>query len=124
MTDDSKQGLHNQIVQLFGGGSSIRGIARQLGISRHQVARVLAAHQADRDEGSRGALPKPKQKRASSLDEHEESLAQLLDRYPDITAVRAHEELQKLGFAGGYGIVKRRLRDLRGVSSQPLAAAD
>ncbi len=44
MTDDSKQGLHNQIVQLLGGGSSIRGIARQLGISRHQVARVLAAH--------------------------------------------------------------------------------
>ncbi len=107
-------GLHNRIVQLYRGGGSIRGIARQLGISRHQVARVLAAHQADRAEGSRGELPRPKQKRASSLDEHEESLARLLERYPDITAVRAHEELSKLDFGGGYGIVKRRVRELRG----------
>ncbi len=114
MNKDSKEGLHNQIVQLHRGGGSIRGIARQLGISRHQVARVLAAHQADRDDGSRGALPRPKQKRASRLDEYEERLAEFLERYPDITAVRAHEELSKLGFDGGYGIVKRRLRRLRG----------
>ena len=90
----------------------MRRIARQLGMSRHQVARVLAAHQADRDDGSHTSLPRPKQKRASRLDEYEESLAQLLARYPDITAVRAHEELAKLGFGGGYGIVKRRLRQL------------
>ena len=111
---ESPEGLHNQIVQMHRGGGSIRGIARQLGISRHQVARVLAAHQVDRDEGSRGALPRPKQKRASCLDEYEPSLTELLARYPDITAVRAHEELIKLGFDGGYGIVKRRLRELRG----------
>jgi transposase len=114
MKEDGKEGLHNRIVQLHRGGGSIRGIARQLGISRHQVARVLAAHQADREAGSRGALPRPKQKRASSLDEYEASLTQLLQRYPNITAVRAHEELSKLGFEGGYGIVKRRLRELRG----------
>jgi transposase len=114
MTEESKEGLHNQIVQLHRGGASIRRIARQLGISRHQVARVLAAHQADRERGSRGALPRSKQKRASRLDEYEERLAQLVARYPNITAVRAHEELVKLGFAGGYGIVKRRLRQLRG----------
>ena len=112
--EDRTQGLHNRIVQLHRGGSSIRGIARQLGISRHQVSRFLAAHQADRDEGSRGALPRPKQKRASNLDAYEESLVQLLERYPDLTAVRAHEELAQRGFAGGYGIVKRRLRQLRG----------
>jgi transposase len=112
--NEGKEGLHNRIVQLYRGGGSIRGIARQLGISRHQVARVLAAHRAERDEGSRGELPKPKQTRASSLDKYQEPLAQLLERYPDITAVRAHEELGKLGFTGGYGIVKRRLRKLRG----------
>jgi transposase len=109
-----KEGLQNQMVQLYRGGSSIRGIARQLGISRHQVTRVLTAHRVDRDEGSRGELPRPKQKRASRLDEYEEPLGQLLERYPDITAVRAHEELSQRGFAGGYGIVKRRLRQLRG----------
>lgn len=112
--NEGKEGLHNRIVQLYHGGSSIRSIARQLGISRHQVASVLAAHHGDRQKGSRGELPRPRQKRASGVDEYQESLAQLLERYPDITAVRAHEELIKLGFAGGYGIVKRRLRELRG----------
>jgi len=109
-----KEGLHNQIVQWYRGGRSIRSIARKLGISRHQVTRVLTAHERDRNEGSRGGLPRPKQKRASGLDEYEAALCQLLERYPDITAVRAHEELTRLGFAGGYGIVKRRLRQLRG----------
>ena len=108
-----KEELHNEIVGLHSEGCSIRSIARRLGISRYQVARVLAAHRAGRDRGSPGALPKPKQKRASSLDEYEERLAQLLARYSNITAVRAHEELVKLGFAGGYGIIKRRLRQLQ-----------
>ena len=114
MNQRSREDLHNQIVQLYRGGYSKRGIARRLDISRHQVSRVLATHQSDRDQGSQTSLPRPKRKRASRLDEYEASLAQLLARYPNITAVRAHEELAQLGFEGGYGIVKRRLRQLRG----------
>jgi transposase len=109
-----KEELYNEIVGLHGEGCSMRRIARRLGISRYLVARVLAAHGGGRDRGSPGALPNPKRKRASCLDAYEESLVQLLQRYPEITAVRAHEELGKVGFAGGYGIVKRRLRQLRG----------
>ncbi len=108
------EALQNQIIQLYQGGRSIRGIARQLGISRHQVSRVLAGYHQDRQAGSRGALPPPKRKRSSRLDEYEAPLVQLLQRYPDLTAVRAHEELSQLGFTGGYGIVKRRLHALRG----------
>jgi len=104
----------SEIVRMWRGGSSKRRIARQLGISRHQVDRVIAAHVSGRREGTTAnRLPRPKRKRASCLDDYESSLAQLLTRYPDITAVRAHEELQKLGFPGGYNVVKRRLRDLR-----------
>lgn len=106
--------LHNEIVRLHLGGRSIRGIARQFGISRGQVERVLAAQRAGREQGTRGGLPAAKPTRASCLDEYEPALAQLLDRYPDITAVRTHEELREQGFAGGYGIVKRRLHQLRG----------
>lgn len=105
--------LHNEIVRRHRGGSSMRQIARRLGISRYQVSRILAAHLEGRESGT-SQLPRPPQQRSSCLDEHEPSLQQLLQRYPDITAVRMHEELQKVGFTGGYGIVKRRLRQLRG----------
>ena len=105
--------LHNEIVQQFRSGSSMRRIARRLGISRHQVARILAAHAAGRAQGV-SQLPEPKKKRASCLDDYEQRLEQLLQRYSDITAVRMHEELQKVGFSGSYGTVKRHLRRLRG----------
>jgi transposase len=113
MTDN----LHNEIVRRYRAGSSMRRIARRLGISRYQVARVLAAHEGGRAEGS-SQLPKPKRRRASCLDDYEPTLRQLLKRYRDITAVRMHEELKKVGFTGSYGTVKRRLRQLRGGKSR------
>lgn len=104
----------NQIVSLRQGGSSIRAIARQLRVPRYQVAKVLAEQERGRAEGDpAGGLPRAKRKRSSSLKEHEGTLQQLVARYPEITAVRAYEELQKAGFAGGYGVVKRALRRLR-----------
>jgi transposase len=104
----------NQVVSLRRSGSSIRSIARQLAIPRYQVAKALAAHESARDKGDMaGELPRAKKKRASCLDDYESALKQLLSRYPDITAVRAQEELKKLGFRGGYNVVKRALRGLR-----------
>ena len=104
----------SEIVRMWRGGSSKRGIARRLGISRHQVDRVIAAHVIGRREGTAPCgLPRPKGKRSSCLDVYESSLRRLLERYPDITAVRAHEELQKLGFPGSYETVKRRVHELR-----------
>jgi transposase len=111
-----KEDLGNEIVLQHRGGSSMRSIARRLGISRHYVARVLSVHEQARTEGA-SALPQPAKKRVSQLDEYEQALQQLLRRYPDITAVRMHEELRKLKFRGGYGVVKRRLRELRGRAS-------
>jgi transposase len=100
-----------EIVRRFHAGASFRAIARALGIDRKTVASVIHAYQHHRETPS-SALPRVRARR-SLLDAYDAVVAALLDRYPDITAVRLQEELRAKGFTGGYTIVKDRLRRLR-----------
>ena len=94
---------------MFYSRASHRRIAKMLGVDRKTVAKVIAEHEHSRT----GEPPKKRLPHKSLLDAFEEKIAQLLERYPDITAVRMLEELRGVGFKGNYTIVKTRLRDLR-----------
>ena len=117
MNDD----LRHEIVRRFHSGQSQRGIARDLGVGRGRVRRVLAEHeQARQGPQPASALPRPRVKRASLLDEYQDVMCELLARYPHITAVRMFEELQVRGFPGKYSIVRDHLRTLRPQPTRPL----
>jgi len=105
------EAMRHEIVQRHQQGASRRAIARELGITRGAVARVLAQVQAQRD-GQAAPLPKPR-RRGSILDAYEPILKELLAKYPDLTVERALQELQARGFRGRYTIVRQRMRLLR-----------
>ncbi len=105
--------LELEVITRWREGQSQRGIARDLNICRKRVRRIIERHQQDRREGVLPPELRPKQRRASQLDEFQEKIQALLARYPDITAVRLLEELRKDGYQGGYSILRDRLRELR-----------
>jgi transposase len=100
-----------EILRQFHGGASCRTIARSTGVNRKTVAAVIRAYDASRH-APHSALPSL-HRRGSQLDRFDETIQGLVARYPDITAVRLHEELRAAGFTGGHTIVKDRLRAIR-----------
>jgi transposase len=105
--------LIHEIVLRFRGGASMRQIAQSLHISRRTVRRAL-----DQVDQARTADPAPgtspaKPRRGSQLDAYEETIVDLLTRYPDITVQRIYEELRRLGYQGSYTLLCPRVQILR-----------
>jgi transposase len=114
----------NEITHRWQGGQSMRGIARDLNVSRWRVKRVIQQHQASRHEASArpagSELPIPAACRSSKLDKFETMISHLLQRYPKITVTRMLEELKKEGYRGSYTILRQRVKRLRRQPQKPL----
>ncbi len=105
--------LRHAIVQRWQEGQSQRHIARQLGVSRRTVGRVLAEVSRERAQGNVPRELQPAPPRDCAIDAYEAKLRSLLERHPQLSARRCWEELRGQGFAGSYKQVWRRLRALR-----------
>jgi transposase len=113
----SRDELVHQIVTLARDGLSRRAITRAVGVSRNTVRAVLAAHAQSR-EASEEEVPLPpraptRAPRASKLDAFKPRVAELMARFPDITAQRVFEILRSDEFTGGYTAVKKHVRQVR-----------
>jgi transposase len=106
----------NEIISRWRAGESIRRIARDLGLARNTVSRVLAVIQAQR--AGNGS---PSRRRPSRLNPYQGVIEELLGRYPELSAQRLWEELRQRGFSGSYTVVRQRLRELRpGATPSPV----
>lgn len=108
-----KEELRHEIVQRWQQGQSQRHMARELGVSRRTVGRVLAQVSRARAQGNVPQELQPAPPRACAIDAYETKLRELLERHPLLTARRCWEELRGLGFAGSYKQVWKRVRVLR-----------
>ncbi|MBF0433375.1 MAG: IS21 family transposase [Fibrobacteria bacterium] len=84
---------------------NIRETARRLGISRNAVRRELRRRPGD----SASSSPI---RRASKLDPYKAKIKYLVIQ-KDLSAVRVQEEIQELGYEGGYSILKDFIKTIR-----------
>ena len=85
------------MYDLQGQGQSIRGIARELGISRNTVRKYLRANEIPK--------AKPRPRRGSKLDPYKEYLEERLSHGVDNCIVLLRE-IREQGYTGGYTILK------------------
>jgi transposase len=84
-------------------GMSNREIARDLGISRNTVSKLLRTTRL---------TDHRKRKRGSKLDPYRDRIRELIHQH-NLSSVRILEEIRKIGYNGGYTILKEYCRELR-----------
>ena len=84
-------------------GMSNREIARELGVSRNTINRMLKKTRIQE---------KKKSHSGSKLDPYREKIRSLIDDH-NLSAVRILEEIKKMGYNGGYTILKDYCHELR-----------
>jgi len=94
------------ILDLHQQGLSVSAIARQLCVDRKTVRSAIA-------KGLEPPKYKTRAPRSRITDSFEPYLKERLAAYPGLTAVRLWREVKERGYAGGYSVLRDRVRDLR-----------
>ena len=81
-------------------GMSNRDIAKELGISRNTVSKMLKKTRIQ------------DKKRGSKLDPYKERIRALIDEH-NLSSIRILEGIRKMGYNGGYTILKDYCHDIR-----------
>ena len=114
----------NDIIARWLNHQSARSIAQDTQIGRKIIARVIRDHRAQTQTGDPNSPPvcfgPTPLTRKSKLDPFVDSLKRLLERYPNITAQRAFEELSKLGFQGSYSTLRIFIKGYRSKPKAPV----
>ena len=114
----------NDIISRWKNKQSIRGIARDTQVGREVIARVIRDQvqqtQSIDSESPPACFGPVKLTRKSKLDPFLDSLKQLLERYPNITAQRTFEELCKLGYSGSYSTLRTYIKGHRSKPKAPV----
>ena len=111
------ENLENSVITLHAKGWPIRRISLEMGISRGRVRRWLVSNSVLRDTTSGDEITL-KKKRQSKLDPYKEFIAELLDKYSNITGQRIYEHLREKSFEGEITIVREYLKSIREVGSK------
>ena len=107
-------GTVKELYEMKGQGRSIRGIARELGVSRNSVRKYLRSPGVPRE--------KPRRRRTSKLDPYAEYIDGRLSEGLENCVVLLRE-LRALGYSGGYTILKDYVQPRRR-RRQPRATVD
>ena len=111
------ENLENSVITLHAKGWSIRRISKELVISRGRIRRWLVSNSVLRDTTPVDEIT-PKKRRHSKLDQYKDFIAELLDKYSNITGQRVYEHLREKGFEGEITIVRDYLKSIREVGSK------
>ena len=84
-------------------GMSNSDMAKELGISRITVSKMLKRTRLQE---------KKKRNRGSKLDPYKEIIRSLIEEH-NISGIRVLEEIRKMGYNGGYTILKEYCHDIR-----------
>lgn len=109
----TREELAHQAVTLAKQGETRRAIARALGVSRNTVRALLDAHEQGRDTEHVAITSPSRAPRPTKIDAYKPRVAELMARFPNITAQRVFEILKDEGFDGGRTRVKLHVRAMR-----------